>query len=238
MSTPLGFRGLTDELRQRVYDFMYPIGDPHCTHLGTHTVLPSLAFVPHLRDEFLSFYVQKHSYDLDLCYHHDREETAPHLAIHDHSIARNATEFHIYVNDDPNDLYRDADAALRFALGGRLVQWDTPSSGDVLQGNVHVVFDSLRGSMPISREHAREIGASSSHWRLHNRQVAEKIAVAINRILASHGPLSPPRITAGELVQLVCLLDDIHSIKLGGFGDGMDWDLDRRHFDAGAAADF
>jgi hypothetical protein len=54
--------------------------------------------------------------------------------------------------------------------------------------------------------------------------------------LVSHGPLQPPRITARELKKLIWLLDDIHGIRLNGFGNSKV--LRSRHIDAGAARDF
>lgn len=104
-------------------------------------------------------------------------------------------------------------------MGGRSVEWSTDSAGAARRGNVHVVSDSLRGSFPESREHGYQIGASSNKWRVDNKKVAKKMAVAINRILRRHNPNLPEFITAHEPTALICLLDDIHGIKLNGFGD-------------------
>lgn len=231
MSTPFRFGDLPAELRDRVYRFMYPnVG----LCIDTYTTLPSLAYVPDLRADFLPSCVDQHSFDLDLWTHDDRKRTACHLADFDHSIVRNATEIHIYVNDDGKDFDRNQDAALRFALGGRSVDWSTPSAGAARKGLVHVVFDSLRGSMPESRDHALEITASSDKWRLHNTEVAKTMVAAINSIVFSHGPHLSLRITARELRKMICLLDDIHGIKLNGFGKRLPY----RHMNTGAVADF
>lgn len=239
MSTPFRFRDLPDELRNRVYRYM---SDSGSTCLDLQTTLPNLAYVPDLRAEFLPVYVQQHTVDFDIVYHDDREDVASHLRAYDRSITRNATEVHIYVNDDGSDVNRYTDAALRFTLGRHRVNWSSDSSGASRQGMVHVVFDSLRGSEPVSREHALEIAAGSNKWRRHNTKVAKKIASTINNMLASHGPHLPPRITACELVTLIYLLKDIHGIKLDGFGEGLgmrlDWRMDWRHIMHGAATDF
>lgn len=231
MSTPFRFGDLPEELRDRVYRFMYPkVG--FC--IDAYTTLPCLAYVPALRAEFLSAYGDQHSFDLDLWTHDCRKRAAYHLADFDLSVARNATEIHIYVNDDGNDFDRYQDAALRFALGGRSADWSTPSAGAARKGLVHVVFDSLRGSMPESRDHAFEIAASSDKWQLHNTEVAKEMAAAIDKILFSHGHHVPPRLTALELRKLICKLDDIHGIKLNGFGERLPY----RHVNTGAAAQF
>lgn len=239
MSTPFSFGALPEELRNRVYHYVSASGD---TCLDSQTTVPSLAYVPGLRAEFLPVYVQNHTVDFDIAYGCNRQEVASHLRAYDRSFTRNATEIHIYVNDDGNDVDRYTDAALRFALGGRSVNWSSDSSGASRRGMVHVVFDSLRGSMPDSREHALEIAASSDEWWIHNTKVAKKVASTINRMLISHGPLSPPRITACELITLIYLLKDIHGIKLNGFGMGLGmrlvWRMDWRHIMNGAATDF
>ncbi|GAB7323254.1 hypothetical protein MBLNU13_g05738t2 [Cladosporium sp. NU13] len=189
-----------------------------------------------------SFQRRNHTVDFDTVYHDDREDVASHLRAYDRSITRNATEVHIYVKDDGNDVNRYTYTALRFTLGRHRVNWSSDSSGASRQGMVHVVFDSLRGSEPVSREHALEIAADSNKWRRHNTKVAKKIASTINNMLASHGPHLPPRITACELVTLIYLLKDIHGIKLDGFGEGLgmrlDWRMDLRHIMHGAATDF
>jgi hypothetical protein len=197
----------------------------------------SFEYVPGLSARFVPVYVNNYLADFDIVNHHDRVTVARHLRFYRNRI-RHATEFCIYVNDDGNDTHRGSDAALRFALGGRSVDWSTPSAGTARRGNVHVVFDSLRGSLhqvpgnPYGYPH--EIAASSDEWRLNNTEVAKKMAAAINNILISHGPNQRARITACEFKKLICVLDDIHGIKLDGFGKS----LRSRHIDAGAAADF
>ena len=99
---------------------------------------------------------------------------------------------------------------------------------------VDVVFDSMRGSQPVSRQDAWNIAANSDEWWLHNTKVAREIAIFITSILVSHGPYSPLRITARELKSVICKLDDIHGIKLNGFGERLPY----RHVNTGAAAQF
>jgi hypothetical protein len=193
----------------------------------------SFEYVPGLSARFVPVYVNNYLADFDIVNHHDRVTVARHLRFYRNRI-RNATEIHLYVNDDGEDCDRNTDAQLRFALGGRSVDWSTSSSGSARQDNVHVVFDSLRGSLHISREHARQTAGSLKQWRLNNKNVAKKMAAAINDILISHGPNQRARITACEFKKLICVLDGIHGIKLDGFGKSLRW----RHIDAGAAADF
>jgi hypothetical protein len=194
MSTPFRFRNLPAELRNRIYQY---VGDrSRDTRIDALTELPSLAYVPDLRAEFLPVYVGQHTFDLDLVYNVVRVEAASHIRAYDHSIFRNATQFHILVNDDGNDFY---DAVLRFALGEGSVNWSTPNAGSARRDNVHAVFDSLQGSIAQGRVHARQIAASSDKWRLNNKKAAKKMADAISNILVSHGPLRPPRITTREL---------------------------------------
>jgi hypothetical protein len=64
--------------------------------------------------------------------------------------------------------------------------------------------------------------------------VARQFAAAANNILASHGRGSPNRINRDELMQLICLLNDIHGLRLSGLGDG--WATN--HIGDGAEADF
>jgi hypothetical protein len=233
MSTPFRFIDLPLELRNRVYHFM------SYTDFGVlnfRSTLPDLARVPDLRAEFIPVYVNHQTVEFDLAIQYDRKHVHSYLRAYDRSIVRNATEIHIFVNDDGQDFMRIHDAGLRFALGGRSVDRSSGSAGASRIGNVHVVFDSMRGCPSISREHAEQMAAGSNEWRIVNTKVAERMAAAINDILISHGPNQPPRLTARELRKLVCLLDDIHGIKLKGFGSSKR--LLYRHIDAGAAADF
>jgi hypothetical protein len=168
-------------------------------------------------------------------------EAAHALTYHDDIIEDYAREIHIYVCDDGND---GADyfqnAALRFTLGRGLVDYSSPSAGSALKGNVHVSFDSMRGSriqLSADGSHhllAHQLATRHRKWTHHNATVAMKIATAINKMLRSHDPAYLPYITASELVQVIGLLDDIHKIKLNDFGD----ELVSRHIDAGAAAEF
>jgi len=233
MSTPFRFLDLHPELRNRVYHFM---SDTDLGYLNFRSTLPNLAYVPDLRAEFIPVYVSHQTVEFDLAIQYDRKHVHSYLRAYDRSITRNATEIHIFVNDDGHDYMRIHDAGLRFALGGRSVDWSSGSAGASRIGNVHVVFDSMRGCLSISREHADQMAAGSNEWRIHNTKVAKKMAAAINDILISHGPNQPPRITTRELKKLICLLDDIHGIKLNGFGNSKI--LRYRHIDAGAAADF
>ena len=201
---------------------------------GTYA-LPSLAQVPEVRREFLPVYVGERSVDFLLFHHHEREHAARHLAAHAGSIITNARQICIYVNDDGiGGEEKVHDSMLRFTLGPHSVDWAFPSAGSHRIDNVHVVFDSLRGSRPGDWDDALESAVRNKRRQRHNARVARRIAAAINRMLISHGSGSPLHITRRELMRLLGLLDDIHGIKLHGFGDG----LGSRHIDRSAAAQF
>jgi hypothetical protein len=226
-------RGLSEDARNRVYRSMC-VNDRN-TCVDASTVFPIFAHVPDLHDGYLRVHLEERSYDLDLVHQDSRVSAAAHLGDYGNSIVSNATKIHIFVNDDGNDR---ADyfqnAALRFTLGPRLVDYSFPSAGSARKGHVHVVFDSLRGSKPRDYDHAHRLATRNKKWGRHNVKVAMTIAAAINTILRSHGANQPHHITASELMQVIGLLDDIHGVKLNGFG----YELVSRHIDDGAATEF
>jgi len=233
------FGNLTLELRFRIYRYM--CDDGH-TYVGANTEISGLAYAhPIFGGEYLSVLFAQRSYDLVLETDYDRVQAAHGLTAHADIIGDWADEFHIYVCDESTD---GADyfqnAALRFIVGPRLVDYSSPSAGSALKGKVQVSFDSMRGSrieLSADGSHhqlAHQLATRHMKWTHHNATVAMKIAAAIDRMIRSHDPGQLPYITVSELVQVIGLLDDVHGIMLSGFGD----DLVSCHIDAGAVAEF
>lgn len=220
---PTTFFDLPGELRNRIYGYV-DTATGTSTHNGiTYSAkgfidntfdldtshkglkLPGIVYSnSQLRREFLPIFAGNR--DINIALHRDRVRvnTAAWVKALGSVIIHDARQITI----EQFSLPKLVTSYLYVALGRRNVICPAECTDmvSIRVGNVHVVFDSPYDSTQRQLD------------------VASQIATATNDRLTSHGADSPVRISVEELKQLVCLLDTIYDVRLGGMGEG--WKTD------------